>query len=268
MKPVSLITGAASGLGWALAQALAASGHRLILVDLSADLLAERAAELPAGCCLLSQALDITEREPLAALVRRIERDIGRLDYLVNNAGITHRSLAEQTRPEVIAKVMAVDYQAPVEWTLALLPLLKKSRGQIVNISSMAGWMPVLGRAGYCAAKAALHQYFEVLRAELQDQGVAVLMVYPSFLDTPIEQNALGADGNKTPRARSTIGQLQSAGWMAAQIVTAMEKRAERLFPDKATWAASLLYKLFPRFFIARMRRKFAVELSRPAAGA
>ena len=137
--------------------------------------------------------------------------DIQNVVALVTGAGSGLGLATCQALVAAGAKVMAVDYQAPVEWTLALLPLLKKSRGQIVNISSMAGWMPVLGRAGYCAAKAALHQYFEVLRAELQDQGVAVLMVYPSFLDTPIEQNALGADGNKTPRARSTIGRKRGS---------------------------------------------------------
>lgn len=92
--------------------------------------------------------------------------------------------------PAVFRKVMPVDWQGAVELTMAALPLLKQSRGQIVCIGSMAGWMPVPGRAAYCAAKSALTQFFEVLRLELEADGIHILMVYPSFLDTPIEDRS------------------------------------------------------------------------------
>ena len=259
--PVALVTGAASGLGWCISQQLAGRGYQLILVDRDAAALQQKATLLPTNSCLLARALDLTDSQALGHFASEL-RGLGRLDCLINNAGITHRSLAELTTPTVIRQVMAVNYQAPVELALHCLPQLQQRRGQIVNISSMAGWMPVLGRAGYCAAKSALHQYFEVLRAETLDQGLHILNVYPSFLDTPIEQNALDEQGRPNARARSMIGRLRTPEWMAAQIVNAMARRQRRLFPDRFTWFASILYKLFPDFFIARMRRKFAVELS------
>lgn len=260
-RPVALITGAASGLGWALCQQLEKAGYALAMVDRDEAGLQQKAALLPPEQCALCTALDLTDQLAMEALASQL-RALPRLDCLINNAGITHRSLAEQTQPDVIAKVMAVNYQAPVELTLLCLPMLKASHGQIVNISSMAGWMPVLGRAGYCAAKSAMHQYFEVLRAEIMDDGVNVLMVYPSFLDTAIEKNALDEDGNPNARARSTIGQMRSADWMAEKIATALFFREERLFPDRFTYFASVLYKLCPKLFIHNMRKKFAVELA------
>ncbi|BFM10967.1 SDR family oxidoreductase [Simiduia litorea] len=260
-QPVAVITGAASGLGWALAEQLCRKNYALVLVDLNRELLLERGKALQGKTQVLCVTMDITQPADIAMLVQQSQEKMGRIDCLINNAGITHRSLAEHTQPAVIRKVMAVDYQAPVEIALACLPLLRQSRGKIINISSMAGWMPVLGRAGYCAAKSALHQFFETLRCEVRDDGISVLMVYPSFLDTPIEQNALGFDGKPATHARSMIGNMRSPDWMASQIVQAMEKNVERLFPDKFTWFASLLYKLAPRFFLKHMSQKFASEL-------
>ena len=258
-----LITGAASGLGWALAQQFFARGAQVILVDIDAERLARQAATLadsaPERVC--HYALDLTDSAALADLAATIETEIGGLDVLVNNAGITHRSLACQTDMAVLNRVMAVDWQAPVALTLALMPLLRASRGQIINIGSMAGWMPVLGRAGYCSAKAALGQFFETLRGEIAADGVHILMVYPSFLDTPIETNALGGDGRPAAHKRSTVGSIRSADWMAEQIVSAASKRQRRLFPDRLTWFSSLLWRLAPDLYQHLMTRKLASEL-------
>ena len=218
-KPVALITGAASGLGWALCQQLAPH-CTLYMTDVNEPLLHERAQTLGQ----FSLSADITQDQALQSLVQWIRTHSGRLDYLINCAGITHRSLAAQTTPAVFRQVMAVDYQAPVELTLACLPLLEASQGKIVNIGSMAGWMPVLGRAGYCAAKSALHQFFETLRCEVRASGVSLLMVYPSFLDTPIETNALGFDGKKAAHPRSMIGKMRTPEWMAARIWRSMTR--------------------------------------------
>ncbi|CAD5110043.1 SDR family NAD(P)-dependent oxidoreductase [Zestomonas carbonaria] len=259
---VTLITGAANGLGWELARACHARGDHLLLTDIDAETLQARCAELGAERV---QALpgDITDGELHQRLLEACRERFGRLDLLINNAGITHRSPATRTDPAVFRKVMAVDYQAPAELTLAALPLLRESRGQVVAIGSMAGWMPVLGRAGYCAAKSALGQFFEVLRAELALDGVRLLLVYPSFLDTSIERHALGADGRPAGHARSTIGKVRDAGWMAGLTLHAAEKNRERLFPDRGSWLASLLWRLAPSLYYRKMSQRFAGELPR-----
>jgi NAD(P)-dependent dehydrogenase (short-subunit alcohol dehydrogenase family) len=261
-QSVILITGAASGLGWALTQRYHAMGNVVVMVDIQAELLAERALSLNAPDTVLSVKADITQTKAIDELAQQVTQRFGRLDVLINNAGITHRSLVEKTDPKVFRKVMAVDFQGPVELTLATLELLKASKGTIINVSSMAGWMPVLGRAGYCAAKSALHQFFEVMRCEIRQHGVKILMVYPSFLDTPIETNALGHDGNKATHARSMVGGMGSAEGVADAIVMAHKKNIERLFPNKFTWFASLLYKVLPSVFLRAMTKKFASELN------
>lgn len=262
---VILITGAASGLGWALSQRYCSMGHTIVMMDVQAELLNQKAGELEAlvGSPDKVHAVvaDITDSNAIEALVADITARFKRLDVLINNAGITHRSLVEKTNPEVFRKVMAVDYQGPVELAVAALPLLKASKGIIINVSSMAGWMPVLGRAGYCAAKSALHQFFEVMRCEVRQYDVKILMVYPSFLDTPIEVNALGHDGKKAKHARSMVGGLGSPESVADSIIAAHKKGKERLFPNKFTWVASVLYKLLPNVFLTSMTKKFSSEL-------
>ena len=262
MKTI-LITGAASGLGWALSQQAFALGHRVIMTDMNALQLGARADALakedPSRVSF--HRLDVTDSEAITRLVALLKEKEGGLDVLINNAGITHRSLADKTDLAVFRKVMAVDWQAPVEMAVACLPLLKRSGGGIINIGSMAGWMPVLGRAGYCSAKAALTQFFEVLRGEVADQGIRVLMVYPSFLATPIETNALGFDGKPAAHARSSVGKVRSADWMAERILEALTRGEKRLFPDRFTVFASLLWRLAPNTYHRLMRRRFAVEL-------
>ncbi|HCS25934.1 MAG TPA: short-chain dehydrogenase, partial [Spongiibacteraceae bacterium] len=126
---------------------------------------------------------------------------------------------------------------------------------------SMAGWMPVPGRAGYCSAKSALAQFFEVLRMEEAANGIHILMVYPSFLDTPIEKNALGGDGGPARHARSTLGRIDSAGELAQNIVHALNQKKPRLFPNKFTLFASILWRIAPSLFQRLTLKRFAVEL-------
>lgn len=256
-----LITGAAGGLGRALTRVFHARGDRLYLVDRDPELLDELLAELNDADRVGGQVADLSTSQGVADVVDGFQRHFGELDVLVNNAGITHRSPAADTDPDVFRRVMAVDWQAPVQLSLALLPGLRQRNGSIINIGSMAGWMPVPGRAGYCSAKAALTQFFEVLRAEQQDRGLHILMVYPSFLDTAIETNALGADGNPARHARSTVGRVANADTLAVAITRALDKRRASLFPDRFTRVASLLWRLAPGLFHRLLRRRFRVEL-------
>lgn len=269
VQAVTLITGAASGLGWELAQRYARLGHRLLLVDRDGDALAERLAVLRARhphsqhCSRVQELTDAKAAEQIAAWVATLSCS---LTLLVNNAGITHRSLVEKTQPAVFRRVMEVDYFAPLELTLALLPLLRKAAAHrdrgVVVIGSMAGWMPVLGRAGYCAAKAALHQFFETARAEGLLPAEQLTLVHPSFLATPIERNALGQDGQSALHPRSSVGPIGDAGGMAQRIITLHRKRKRRCFPDRFSALAAWLYRLWPDLYLRLMRQRLAAELT------
>ncbi|HSH26669.1 MAG TPA: SDR family NAD(P)-dependent oxidoreductase, partial [Wenzhouxiangella sp.] len=209
----------------------------------------------------LTRSLDVTDAQAITELLEATRERFGRIDILVNNAGITHRSPAHRTDAQVFSRVMAVDWQAPVELTLAALKLLRESNGQVVNVGSMAGWMPLPGRAAYGAAKSALTQFFEVLRMELADEGINVLMVYPTFLKTDIEANALGHDGQPARHAQSRIGKHRHADWMAERIVGATEKRKRWLYPDRLSKIGSLLWRLSPSLYLKYNRRKFEEDL-------
>lgn len=271
---VTLITGAAHGLGWALAQEAAARGDRLVLADRDAEALAARVADLhglllPADVEIAPEVPlhivgivgDVTDPAHQAALVATAVGCFGRLDVLILNAGITHRSPARITRPEVIRQVMEVDYHAPVALTHLALPFLRASGGSVVAVSSMAAWMPLPGRAGYGAAKAALTQYFEVLRLELAREGVHVLLVHPSFLATTIERHALGADGAPARHARSTTGRIRSAEAEAARILTALAARRPTVGADLWPSIGALLWRLWPSLYRRLIARRFADEL-------
>lgn len=255
-KPWALITGAASGLGLDLAKQMAAH-YQLVLVDVQEEALTRVATSLE---CQHYFVCDLAVTGEIDALVKLITQRQITLSVLINNAGITHRSLASHTQLSVIEKVMRVNYFAPVQLTQALTPFLSH-HACVVNISSMAGWMPVLGRAGYCASKSALHQYFETLRAEWQGNGKHILMVYPSFLDTPIEHNALNGLGNKATHKRTMVGAMGNSKDMASQIISAMNRGQQRLLPDGFTRVSALLYRLMPKVYLYLMRRRLVREL-------
>ncbi len=252
-------TGAASGLGWALAQAFHTRGDAVLLVDRDAPLLATRLEVLGADRAR-GVVCDLTSASDRDALVDVVQA-IGRLDVLVHNAGITHRSPATRTDPAVIRRVMEVNYHAPVALTHPLLPLLRASRGSLVAISSMAGWMPVPGRAGYGASKSALTQYFEVMRLELAADGVQVLLAHPSFLDTPIERNALGADGTPAGHPRSTVGRIRTPAWQAAQILRAIDTRCPTTPMERMPAFGALLWRLWPALYRRLIARRFVSDL-------
>ncbi len=175
-----------------------------------------------------THCVDLTDIDQLSSFVSEI---INRpLDLLINNAGITHRSQASATDTKVFGQLMSVNWFAPVFLTQRCLPALQQAGGSVICISSMAAKMPVPGRAAYCASKSAMAQHFETWRPELIRQGIDLLMVYPSFLNTSIEANALGSDGNRTsstavnrrrdPWPRSD-GPLDREGSPAGQATTA-----------------------------------------------
>lgn len=270
--PVALITGAASGLGWGMAQHYHQQGYDLLLVDRDRPMLDNKKQALDGQQTTSQQrvvtlCIDLLSIDAVGAVVDQLQQSFGRLSLLINNAGITHRSPADATDFSVTEKVMSLDFMVPVALTQRCLPLLQTQCDQhrpatIINLGSMAGWMPVMGRSSYCAAKGALHQYFETLRAEISHSGIHILMVYPSFLATDIEKNALSGNGQAAAHARSTVGKIHSVDWMIAKIASAHTRKQDRLFPNRIISLASLFYRLMPSLFLRMMRRRFSVELA------
>lgn len=188
------ITGASAGIGKGLALALASEGARLVLSGRNRAALDEVAADCP-GCFV--EAFEATELAALPAIVDRVQAATGGVDWLVNNAGISQRSLALDTDFAVYRTLMEVDFFAPLRLTQLVLPaMVARGSGRIVNNASVAGKVGSPLRTGYCAAKHALVGWSDALRAETAQHGLKVHVLTPGFVATGIGANALRGDGS------------------------------------------------------------------------
>jgi short-subunit dehydrogenase len=186
------ITGASSGIGAALAEAFAGEGARLVLSGRRRAALEAVAARVQPDAAILP--FEATDWAALAGVVE----PAGAVEMLVNNAGISQRSLAVDTRPEVYRTIVETDLLAPIWLTQLVLPgMVSRGSGHIVGISSVAGRLGTVLRTGYCAAKHGLIGYLDALRAEVeQAYGIKVTTVLPGSVRTQVAANALLADGS------------------------------------------------------------------------
>lgn len=199
------ITGASSGIGEALAVALLEQGAEVILSGRRVEALAGLAERAPGRTLVLP--FESTDYARLPALVEQAWAWRGRIDLLVNNAGISQRSLALDTGFEVYRQLVEVDYLAPLALTQALLPrLVAQGGGQLAVVSSVAGKVGTALRTGYCGAKHAVVGYFEALRAEVEAAyGIGVSVILPGSVRTAIALNALEGDGSARGRSDTNI---------------------------------------------------------------
>lgn len=189
------ITGASSGIGAALAKALASQGARLVLSGRNREALDTVAAECGESLIL---PFETTDMAAIAPAVEQAWQWSGGIDLLVNNAGISQRSLAVETAYEVYERIVAVDLLAPIALTQAVLPrMLQRGSGRIAMISSIAGKVGVPMRTAYCAAKFGIAGYADALRAEVGHLGLQIHNIYPGSVATDVSRNALTADGSK-----------------------------------------------------------------------
>ncbi|OON68378.1 SDR family oxidoreductase [Hymenobacter sp. CRA2] len=222
-QQVVWITGASAGIGEALAQAFARSGARLVLSARNeAELRRVAAACAPAETLVLP--LDLADSAALPAKVQQVLARYGRLDVLVNNGGVSQRSLALETTLDVDRRLMEVNYFGTVALTKAVLPqLLQQRQGRVVTISSLVGKFGTPYRSAYAASKHALHGFFDSLRAELSGSGVGITIICPGFIRTGVSVNALTGDG----RALGTMDEATEKG-------LAPEEFARRALPVMA----------------------------------
>lgn len=225
------LTGASSGIGEALAVALAAAGARLILSARSAEKLAAVRQRCHAPERHAVVALDLSTVEQLPAAVATVLAAHGPIDILINNAGIGQRASVLETRLAVERQIMELNYFAAVELTRALLPhLLSRPAAMVVSVASVMGKFATPRRSAYCASKHALVAFMDALRAELHDSRVRVLTVCPGYINTPFSLSALQGDGQ--PQGQMDPGQLHgmAPAKCAAGIVQAMRREQAELW--------------------------------------
>jgi len=254
VNKVIWITGASGGIGEALARELAADGARLILSARRETELQRVRDSLANSAQHLLLPLDITDNNAIGAAILTIEQQIGGVDWLINNAGISQRALIADTSLETERKLFEVDYFAQINLTRQALPLLLANRGgKVVFVSSVAGLVGTQYRGSYSAAKAALHLWANSLRAETFEQGLSVATIFPGFVKTDVSLNALTGDGSVLGTMDDAQANAMSADVFAEKAVKALLKGKnyivigglkERMAALVSRLSPELLYKM------------------------
>lgn len=213
------ITGASSGIGEALTTAFAKRGATVILSGRDNDKLAAVKKRCKHAKNHLVVPFDISDAKQAKAAYDMAKTHTGKIDWLINNAGVSQRSLIMDTDEDVERKIMEIDYFAQTRLTRFVLPdMIAQGGGKIVMISSVAGLLGTQYRGAYGAAKAAIHMWANSLRAEIHDKGIEVATIFPGFIQTNVSINALTGDGS----TQGTMDEATSKGLTA----TAFAKQA------------------------------------------
>jgi len=262
---VVVLTGASAGIGAEVARLLAAQGAWLALAARDAARLEEVAEECRAlGGRAVAVPTDVADEAQCAALIERAVAEFGRIDTLVNNAGIgMWARFDEVTDLSIFDRIMRVNYLGSVYCTHHALPHLKRSRGRLVGVSSLTGRTGVPTRSGYAASKHAMAGFFDTLRIELMDDGVTVTMVYPGFVATEIRERAFGADGRPLGAGNSPVreAEVMTVEECARLIVRAAAERRRELVMTRRGKVGMWLKLLAPGL-VDRIARR-AIEQGR-----
>jgi short-subunit dehydrogenase len=259
---VVVITGASSGIGKALAIEFAVRGANLVvaarnyvaLCELTESLIKEYNIQAVAVQC------DVAVEEDCDHLIKQAILTFGRIDVLVNNAGLSMRALFKDVDLKVLKTLMDVNFWGTVYCTKYALPHITKTQGSIVGVSSVAGYKGLPGRSGYSASKFAMNGFLDVLRVENLKTGVHVLTACPGFTASNIRNTALAKDGSQQGETHMEEDKLMTAEEVAKRIVNGVESRTRTLIMTRQGKLAVLFSKFVPGLLDKLVYNTFAKE--------
>ena len=244
---VVIITGASSGIGRACAFEFSENGAKVVLAARREEKLEQVKAEiLKNGGEALIVKTDVRIINDCENLIKKTVKYYGRIDVLINNAGISMRASFEELDLSVIHQLMDTNFFGAVYCVKFALPYLLKSKGTVVGISSIAGLTPLPGRTGYSASKFALDGFLNTLRLENKKKGLNVLVVHPGFTASNIRNTALDKDGNPQKETPRDEDKMMSAEKVAEIIAKAVYKRERDLILTSQGKLAVWLHRKFP----------------------
>ncbi|WP_216933997.1 MULTISPECIES: SDR family oxidoreductase [unclassified Acinetobacter] len=251
------ITGASSGIGKAIAGYCAAQGAQIVLTARRPEELENVRQSLINPDQHISITADITDESQVRHAYDQVLQKKGRIDWLINNAGLSQRALIADTTMQTERTIMEVDYFSQVFLTKMVLPtFLAQKSGRIVFISSVAGLLGTQYRASYSAAKAAIHMWANSLRAEVADQGVGVSVVFPGFVKTNVSLNALNGEGKPQGHPDEAIENGLTAEDFARQTVQALQCGEEYIvIGGKKEKLGVLVSRISPKLLYKMIRK-------------
>jgi short-subunit dehydrogenase len=245
---VAIITGASSGIGLATAKEFARLGASVVLAARRGDLLMEIEKEIKLnGHEAFAVVTDVTQEEACKLLVEKTIEKYGRIDILINNAGISMRALFRDVDISVLKRLFDVNFWGAVQCTKYALPYLIRSKGVVVGVSSLAGFTGLPCRTGYSASKYALHGFLETLRIENLRNGLHVLIMCAGFTKSDIRRKALTADGSQqgfTPREEEKMMMPED---VARAIVSALRNRRNYVILTLEGKIIAIVKRIAPR---------------------
>jgi short-subunit dehydrogenase len=246
-KKVIIITGASSGIGLACARAFSLHHFKVVMASRSIDKLKAVKDEISGyNPDILALETDVSKEEDCKHLIEETVKTFGRIDILINNAGISMRALFKDLDLKVLHSLMNTNFWGTVYCTKYALPYILESKGSIVGVSSIAGFMGLPGRTGYSASKFAMQGFLETVRVEHLKQNLHVMIVAPGFTSSNIRKSALAADGSiqgETPRDEN---KMMSAEKVAKHIYTGIKKRRRKVILTLQGKFGILLKRIVP----------------------
>lgn len=263
---VVIVTGASSGIGKACAYEFASRGAKLVLAARHIDKLQEVEDDLiNKGVEVLSISTDVSIEKDCKQMIDFTIDKFGRIDVLVNNAGISMRAMFEDLDLDVMRKLMDVNFWGTVQCTKYALPYLLETKGSVVGIISIAGYLGLPARTGYSASKYAVRGFLDTLRVECLKKDLNVLVVAPGFTASNIRKTALVADGSMQGDTPRNEDNMMSAEKCAEHIVKAVDKRKSELILTFIEGKFSVfLKKFFPRLLDKLTYNHMAKEPNSP----
>ncbi|SMO49401.1 SDR family oxidoreductase [Solitalea koreensis] len=243
-----IITGASSGIGKACAKEFARQGANLVLGARSYVALCEFSQELEKqyGIRSVAVGVDVSREEDCKHLIGQAQLTFGKIDVLVNNAGISMRALFKDLDLNVLRQVMDINFWGTVYCTKYALPAIIKSQGSIVGVSSIAGYKGLPGRTGYSASKFAMQGFLESVRIENLKNNVHVLLACPGFTASNIRNSALNKNNEQQGESSMDEGKMMTSEEVARIIVTGVKKRKRDLIITGQGKLTVFLSRWFP----------------------
>ncbi len=245
---VAIITGASSGIGLATVRNFAGKGAKVVLAARNLKKIEDEAAQLQQnGHEAIAVQTDVSDEPACKNLIEKTIEKFGKVDILVNNAGISMRAIFEDLDLSVIKKLMDTNFWGTIYCTKYALPHLLQTKGSVIGVTSIAGFVGLPARTGYSASKYAMKGFLDTLRIENLHKGLHVMLIAPGFTASNIRQTALVADGSQQGETPRDEDKMMTAEKVAEYLSKGILKRKREIILTSQGKLTVFLNKFLPK---------------------